>query len=152
MDKIIENFSSLQWWIGVVIVGIVINLFSSYFKKGIDDFFSFISNKWKNRSKIKKEKHEMEIQYLIQNPNELSFLGIKELRLRIRSATNIILALMGLVLSQMVEGLGSFVVKSIMVLSVITLFIGLSDHTDAMGVNKLVNAVRKRIKTKKNNK
>ncbi len=49
MQSIYKIFSDPAWWFGVFIVGIIINLLSSYIKSPLDKFLSSISSKWEER-------------------------------------------------------------------------------------------------------
>jgi hypothetical protein len=65
MIDFINNLTSISWWIGVVIVGILLNIASMYLKSPIDWLFSLISTKYRTRSKAKKAEREAKIKNLI---------------------------------------------------------------------------------------
>ena len=50
LDEFLKNTSSAAWWIGVVVVGVVLNLVSAYLKKPIDLILSAVSSRWRRRS------------------------------------------------------------------------------------------------------
>lgn len=60
------------WWISVVIVGLAINLVSSYAKPLIDAGFGAASKKWKSSNDAKKAKEQEIIQQLAKSEYERS--------------------------------------------------------------------------------
>ena len=52
MRSLVDQMSSPAWWIGVVIVGILINLVSAYCKGPIDRLLGALSTKWATRSAV----------------------------------------------------------------------------------------------------
>jgi len=71
MDELLKNLTSLSWWIGVVIVGFLVNISSSYFKPWFDKISSRYSEKKKLESEERQRVFEDTVQYLIENPFEL---------------------------------------------------------------------------------
>ncbi|ANZ10148.1 TPA: hypothetical protein KD877_004346 [Vibrio parahaemolyticus] len=65
-----SNLSSLDWWIGVVLVSLVINIFSAYLKPALDSFLSKLSYKWVSRSKRSAEQRKKWIKELQENEHE----------------------------------------------------------------------------------
>jgi hypothetical protein len=70
MADFINNLTSISWWIGVVIVGILLNLAAMYLKSPIDKWLSSISTKYQTRSKAKKAEREVTIKNLVGNKHE----------------------------------------------------------------------------------
>ncbi|EIO4603187.1 hypothetical protein LQM14_002440 [Vibrio parahaemolyticus] len=69
-SSFVSNLSSLDWWIGVFIVGLVINIFSAYLKPALDSFLSKLSYKWVSRSKRNAEQRKKWIKELQDNEHE----------------------------------------------------------------------------------
>lgn len=67
MDEFIRNLSSPAWWVGVVIVGVFINLVSAYAKPVLDRITSHFGDKWKKRSSERQKAYDEEISKLIVN-------------------------------------------------------------------------------------
>lgn len=65
MDELTKNLSSPYWWIGVVVVGILINLASAYLKPALDRWLSRMSVWWRNQSAKRKARYEKEIEALM---------------------------------------------------------------------------------------
>ena len=57
MDEFLKNLASVGWWLGVVFVGIVLNVFSAYLKSPIDALLSRLFATWSKRSQSAREKH-----------------------------------------------------------------------------------------------
>lgn len=81
MQKFLTDISSIYWWIGVVLVGIVINLFSSYLKNKIDSFMGKISELYAIENERKKELYAGAVRAMIDNPqlmNAVLFYGLSD--------------------------------------------------------------------------
>ena len=86
MEEVFRNVTSLSWWIGVVIVGIIINLIAIYSKPLFDKLLARISRVYKTRSEARgecwrtrrdqltSEKHEQLLQ--ATTVNRLILIGI----------------------------------------------------------------------------
>jgi ABC-type multidrug transport system fused ATPase/permease subunit len=85
MDEFFQNISSISWWLGVVIVGILINVLSHYIQKKFDTQLSALSSRWKKRSEEKKELRKRAIEKIRENPNAQVFVILEEVRLRIQT-------------------------------------------------------------------
>jgi hypothetical protein len=91
MKEFLNNLTSAGWWIGVVIVGILINLVSAYIKSKLDSRLADASTWWQKRSLAQKEKRQKEIERLNDNPHEEVMLALAGLRDRIRCTLFILL-------------------------------------------------------------
>jgi hypothetical protein len=65
-----NNVTSISWWIGVVIVGILVNLAAIYLKSPLDRLLSSISTKYRIKSKPQKAELDAKIRNLIGNKQE----------------------------------------------------------------------------------
>jgi hypothetical protein len=84
MDSITQNLGSVNWWVGVVIVGILINLISAYLKKPADKFLSGFSNWWSTRTEKQRREREIRIQKMRVSPSEQILASLEMLHLRVR--------------------------------------------------------------------
>jgi hypothetical protein len=50
MKGLLQNLQSGEWWVGIVIVSILLNVLSSYLKGYIDSLFGRVSHRWKMRT------------------------------------------------------------------------------------------------------
>jgi uncharacterized membrane protein (DUF106 family) len=85
MRDFLTNLSSVYWWISVVVVGVLINLFSAFLKGRLDNYLSKMSSWWRNRSEARKAKRQKELFRLQNDPEEQTMLALDEVRDRIRS-------------------------------------------------------------------
>ncbi len=70
MDAFLNNLNSPSWWIGVVVVGILINIGGYYLRKKLDSTLSRMSSWWGKRSESRRLNREKQIEYLRKNPHE----------------------------------------------------------------------------------
>lgn len=70
MADFFNNLTSIRWWIGVVIVTVILNLAAMYLKSPFDRLFSSISTTYRTRSKAKKAEREKQIRNLVGNEHE----------------------------------------------------------------------------------
>ncbi|MCJ7635824.1 hypothetical protein MUP77_25965 [Candidatus Bathyarchaeota archaeon] len=70
MKEFVESLSSPAWWIGVVVVGILINIASAYLKPRIDTTLAGISVWSSQRTQKRKEHREKLIELLAKNPQK----------------------------------------------------------------------------------
>lgn len=66
-DFLNNNLGSAAWWISVVVVGILLNLISSYFRDYIDKFLSRVSGWWANRTDEKRKRTGHLVQFLVND-------------------------------------------------------------------------------------
>jgi hypothetical protein len=75
---------SLTWWIGVVLVGIVLSLAASYLRTWIDWGFSSVSRKWADRSERSRKEYEKHVTHLLEHPERHLYVIAEEMRSRFR--------------------------------------------------------------------
>jgi hypothetical protein len=105
MDELIKNVTSIAWWIGVVLVGIVLNLVSAYLQPRLDRFLSFVSSTWRLRSEKKREQWQRRLAEVRQSPDEQLFVLAEEMRCRLRAMFYFAVALLLLVFSFWIQTL-----------------------------------------------
>ena len=71
MDAFWKDLQSLYWWLSVVVVGLIVNLFSQYGVPYISKLLSYYSESIRKKNKIAQEKREEQIQALVNDPDEL---------------------------------------------------------------------------------
>ncbi len=84
MNDFLKNLSSASWWIGVVVVGLIINIVSVYIKANLDSRLAKASTWWQKRSLARNENRKKEIEKLRKNPHGQIMLALAALRDRIR--------------------------------------------------------------------
>lgn len=85
MNELLRNISSPSWWVGVVIVGILINLISAYLKPRIDGIVSKFSTRRRNQLAADREFRKATVERLRADPHEQVMAVASELRWRMRS-------------------------------------------------------------------
>ena len=69
MNALLEQVSSIGWWVSVVLVGVLTSLLASYLKPRIDNNFSRVWRWWANRSEKERTLHEAYIRVLRNYPD-----------------------------------------------------------------------------------
>lgn len=95
MDKLLENFTSFEWWLGVVLVGLLINLFSAYLKPVIDKFFAGFITKRREALDKKKKLFDFRVQQLVNSHGDRNTLQLEIINYKVDASVNF---LMGIIL------------------------------------------------------
>jgi hypothetical protein len=102
MQDFINNLSSPYWWISIVVVGLILNIISAYFRDAIDTVLSRMSTWWSKRSDKRKNKREDQITSLIGDKDAQHIVTISEFRNRIRALYYLILGMSLITVSQFI--------------------------------------------------
>lgn len=146
MEEFINSLSSPSWWMGVVIVGVIINVASAYLKKPIDLLLSKVSSSWRARQTAAVEKRNALVESLRNDSNLLLLYSMSENRYRIRSVGFLLLAFAIFFMSTFAIGVSDV---SAIFGSIFSLFIGLmglNDHYKAMQVYSIVQDANEKYK------
>jgi flagellar biosynthesis protein FliQ len=73
-------FLSYEWWISVVIVGLMINLISAYAKPKIDDQVAKLSHWWANQNEKERLQRTRRIESIRSSPQIQHVLGVQSIR------------------------------------------------------------------------
>ena len=92
MDEFSKNLSSLSWWLGVVVVGLLLNIASAYLKAPLDRILSAMSTSWNLRSETLRASRDAQIKLVRESDRELQLLIAEELRDRLRAIHTTLLA------------------------------------------------------------
>ena len=151
MREFLNNLSSLSWWLGVVVVGVVINILSPYISKGLEKVLIKTSARYRKRIAERSEKRRKRITELKANQHKQIMLAFGEQRLRIRSLENFfggviwfIFSGISAVLGLSVENSGAklllFVVSAVILLYGLSLFIlAAKDSRKVIDVRNILN-------------
>ncbi|MFA7383247.1 MAG: hypothetical protein WC001_07330 [Desulfurivibrionaceae bacterium] len=96
MDEFVQNLSSLGWWLGVVLVGLLLNLISAYVKPWLDRRLVRMSAWWQCRSEPVRVETENRIARLRNDRHSQHLLLAEEARHRFRGLIHLLLSLMWL--------------------------------------------------------
>lgn len=135
MDRFIHEISSLYWWIGVVIVGIVINIASSYIKKIMESSLSGVSSYWERKQTKRAAKIAKKIEILKGNSELRVIYALRESRYRIRALSFFISAILLMAMGSLGKG---YVSVAFFVFGSIGMLVSLDDHREAMKIANLV--------------
>jgi hypothetical protein len=80
MEEMLKTIATPQFWVLVVIVGILINLASAYLKPPLDRAFSAVSLRWATRTEEQRRQRLRRIECLSGNINEQLLASFAELR------------------------------------------------------------------------
>ena len=94
MEELLRNVSSPSWWVGVVIVGILINLISAYLKPRIDGIASKLSTRRRNQVAADQEFRKAAVERLKADPHEQLMAAAVELRHRLRALWSMLLGVL----------------------------------------------------------
>jgi len=99
MDEILQNLSSVYWWVSVVVVGLVINLLSSYLKPPLDALGGKTFHAVKARSERAKRLYDQKVSALSSNPHAQVIAMLRAQSLRAKSNGWSLTAILALMLS-----------------------------------------------------
>ena len=125
MDKLSELASGREWWLSVVFVGIVINLFSSLIISVIRSKFGHLVKRWAERNQKLARQREDRIQVLSKNPNELTQALIYLNQMRLDSIFEFVLAVVFISFGQLTAGSMEFLAILANVFAMLTVMTGL---------------------------
>ena len=97
MDDLLKFLTSPSWWIGVVLVSLLINLASAYIKSPLDGFLSNVSRRWSERSARSKQKRAALVASLAADKHKQLLYLAEESRCRFRELLWVALAIFLLV-------------------------------------------------------
>ena len=105
MKEFLAQITSLSWWFGVVIVGLLINLAASYIKPKIDAIHENISKNARNKNEKKRKAWDEEVKHLAENDSYQADFSSKLSHVYLES---IFIMLMGIAIFLMSISLGKF--------------------------------------------
>lgn len=88
MERFLANITSTSWWVGVVLVGIIINIISSYLKPFLDGNISKLSASKKNKLDKERKQHDIFVAKLIADDQFYTRAAFRDLRIR-NSSSNL---------------------------------------------------------------
>lgn len=90
MQDLFAVFSSLSWWISVVIVGILINIVSNLLQRGLDGSFSKSSARLQRYSERIRDKSNQDYERVRNSQHEQMLWAFREMRYRLRMLTYLV--------------------------------------------------------------
>ena len=80
MDELWRNVGSLSWWVGVVVVGLLVNVIAAYLKPTLDFILSRVSTRWALRSEKLTAERAARIALIRVNNTEKVLSALREIR------------------------------------------------------------------------
>lgn len=143
MSDFMQSLTSASWWIGVVVVGIAINLVSAYTKPRLDRMMSRTSKWWASLSQTRRDARESRVVALVGNPSEQILATLAEMRMRVRSVFFLILSL-GIITIAFLVGPGNSRFAVGMFIGTVCIVTSLATHAAAMAQGGEVFEARER--------
>ena len=81
--KVLSDLSSWYWWFSVVLVGLLINLASSYLKPQIDAVYGKFTATKREKNEQDRRNFELRVEALVATPSLIALEGFDELRERL---------------------------------------------------------------------
>jgi len=97
MTEFLAQLSSPSWWLGIVVVSLLVNLASAYIKSPLDGFLSHLSKKWDERSALARQQRDALVDSLARDQHKQLLFLAAEMRCRLREILYSVLAVFLLV-------------------------------------------------------
>ena len=114
MQKFLDDLLSIQWWFGVVLVGILIHLASAFLKPHIDSLLSSTSSWWTRHNDKRKKRFEESVANIRQNTLEETRALFGEMRNRMRSVHAMLAGVMSFLFGLTVQVVPEFNAMSLL--------------------------------------
>lgn len=98
MEEFLKSLGSINWWLGVVFVGLLLNVLSAYLKSPIDRLLNSASKAWRNRSEASKKRSNAYIEQLRGSQELRQECWEQEIRARLQSLALTLMAVLLLIL------------------------------------------------------
>lgn len=85
MSEFIQSVLSVNWWLSVVVVSLLLNLVSAYLKAPLDAMGGRLSSAWRRRSEAARERLRVAVEHLRADPGAMAAARYEALRLRAKS-------------------------------------------------------------------
>lgn len=147
MDRLLEEFSSIYFWVGVVLVGILINIASTYIRKYIEYWLAGISSSLRQKREDRIAEDDRIIQALIESQDLRIIYQFREIKYRIRSLFFFVACLAFMAFAFYFNSFDEFILLTI-VISIIALLaalFGMQDQQAAIRLSEFLHASVKDI-------
>jgi uncharacterized protein involved in cysteine biosynthesis len=99
MKTLVENLQSPTWWLSVIVIGLLLNLFASYLRSWIDNRWNRMRAERLARLKKDKEKFDSTVDFLAQDYSRILIGTSQVIRQRIEVLTWIVCSVLGIQLA-----------------------------------------------------
>ncbi|HEX9928943.1 MAG TPA: hypothetical protein VGB02_10455 [Pyrinomonadaceae bacterium] len=94
MGEFLSNISTIYWWVSVVVVGILLNVFSAYIRDALDWIFSRLSKWWSVRTETKRAERQKQLKLLFNDKEAQDEMIREEFRDRLNAIKIFIFSIM----------------------------------------------------------
>lgn len=132
---------SVEWWTGVVVVGVGVHLLAAYLKPRLDRVGGWLSRSWAARNEKRTRARLARIDLLKRDDGARLAASFGEIRYRVRSVQFLLLSVLFIGIGTLV-GQGSMVVVGGWVFrgcgigALLTMLLALDDHSEAMQISR----------------
>lgn len=139
MESLVKDIQSLSWWIGVIIVGTITSVVSSYLKNILDNILNKCSRWWNTRTEYKRIRRKEKIEKLQSDHHEQYRFAFEDLRIRFRSMTMIIVGSIFFPLALILkENNLSIIYIIVAIMGIFLVMFGVKDYFNATEIRSLI--------------
>jgi hypothetical protein len=128
---------SREWWLSVVLIGVVVHLLASYLKPRLDHTASRLALWWATRTEKKRTGREARIDELRSSSEKRILASVAELRCRMRSSQSVFFSVVFLAMAFIVKNMNTPLAFPVSIALMALFFIGWWS-----GFSDLLRAVR----------
>jgi hypothetical protein len=154
MEELTKQFTSFSWWIGVFIVGIIINIISVPLWRWTESKISKYSNSRLQKNKVKAAKRAELLDALKLDPNKQILFAMQEYRLRIRGVLSFAEVMLIFIITGIAglkdpaflkEGIGLFLFSFFGTIALVAMMVFLDDQRKAIQIANIIHELNKDI-------
>lgn len=144
MEELTTMLRSAAWWLSVVIVAILMNLFPAYLKRGLFEPLSALSSRWKRPSEKEARDLDDEVVRLASNDHEEIVGRLEELKLRAKAILWMLASVMILTHGTYAAAIQRFGSDLFFPLSAIAFYLSIREWVKAYRLGRTLSAARLR--------
>jgi len=142
MNQLLQDLHQPSWWVGVVIVGFIVGIASSYARDVIDHTTQKIVGWNRDRNLSKKQRFEKVVTILSQSSDKRIYYSIKAIELRQRSYLRYFIGFLFGLLAAFSFSISIWRGGIILLASCLWLVLATSDLAQANGIRHVVDAAQ----------
>lgn len=135
-ESLLDDFSSLRWWVSVVAAGILVNIVAAYLLVALDRLGSKASIGWATRTAAKADQRARLVARLREDPEARIMWAFAEMRSRVWAVICLLVGLAGMGLSETKAGPARWILFAV---SVVTLLLAMRCLQNAVNDNGILH-------------
>lgn len=147
MDEFVKNLSSPSWWLGVFVVGLIVEMLGGSLRDWLGKLLAKISEYWALKRRIRSKKQQQLLRDLKSDDTLLCLYAMRESRYRTRALFALVLGIVFMGVALQLVDTNKWLSIFMLTLSFLNLTGALSDHASAMYVKHIVESVKQILKT-----